>query len=503
MEKLVLLGLDGADWRIINPLIAEGCLPNFKKVVEKGSRSGLESTVPPFTPPAWSSIFSGVNPGKHGIFDFFRVVKGERRFTSSRDMQVPYIWELMEKEKIIAFNIPTCYPPVKTENTIMVCGLGTPGTLSNFTYPNEIKNEIREAIPRYEVFLGAEGQDLDTGSVSDSKKFSEKVMENLKCKKLAAKHLLENKEWDAGFVVFSAPDWMQHFFMNEFSNAERKSDTNIASVYKSIDEFLGYLINKGYNIIIVSDHGFAEVKRKFFVNTYLAKKGLLKSKKLPLFKRVLRKSGISKEFIRTTWPFSGIFNIAVNSKNIARFGSKVIPTEKPRTEDIDHEKSMAFLASSNGPVEVKSEKDVEFVKKVLAESRDDKGPVFKEIYAKNEIYCGKALDAMPHIMLVPRPDVLLKENIGEEIFGEIDPQKDKSGSHDEIGVFAAYGPDFVKKELDNVSVIDITPTILSYYGYSVPDYMDGKMIALFESSNKKSTLKQETKSRIKKLFGKL
>ncbi len=439
MERLVLLGLDGADWRIINPLIAEGCLPNFKKVVDGGSHAKLRSTIPPFTPPAWSSIFTGVNPGKHGIFDFFKVVKGERKFTTSRDIQVPYIWELMEKEKIIAFNIPTCYPPTKTENTIMVCGLGTPGTLSVFTYPDDIKKEIMDAVPGYEVFLGAEGQGLDGGVLSDNKKFSEKVMKNLERKKRAAMHLLERKGWDAAFVVFSAPDWMQHFFMYEFSEAERKSGTNIASVYKSIDEFLGHLIDKKYNIIIVSDHGFAEIKNKFFLNTYLMKKGLLKTKKLPLYKRVLRKLGISKEFIKTTWPFSEIFNIAVNSKNIAKFGSRIIPTEKPKTEDIDHEKTIAFLASSNGPVEVRSEKDVELVKKVLAESR-----MLKGVFSRDDIYRGKALNVMPNIMVVPRPDVLLKENIGSDIVERINPDKDKSGSHDEFGVFAAYGPGFKK-----------------------------------------------------------
>jgi predicted AlkP superfamily phosphohydrolase/phosphomutase len=494
MEKLVLLGLDGADWRIINPLIEEGCLPNFKKVVENGSRSGLRSTIPPFTPPAWSSIFTGVNPGKHGIFDFFRVVEGERKFTSSRDIRVPYIWELMEKEKIIAFNIPTCYPPVKTDNTVMVCGLGTPSPLSRFTYPEKIKEEIMEVIPDYEVFLGVEGQGLDTGVISDRKKFSEKVMKNLKCKKQAAGYLLEKKEWDAAFIVFSAPDWMQHFFMNEFSNAETKSDTNIASVYKSIDEFLGHLINKEYNIIIVSDHGFAEVKTKFFLNTYLKKKGLLKTKKLPLYKRVLRKSGISKEFIRTTWPFTEIFNIVVNSKNIAKFGSRIIPTEKPKTEDIDYEKTVAFLASPNGPVEVKSEKDVELVKNVLVESR-----MLKDVFSKDEIYRGKAMDGIPHMMVVPRPDTLLKENIDSKIVEKIDPDKDKSGSHDEFGVFAACGHDFKKIKLNDVSVMDITPTILSYFSYSIPDYMDGKKIELFESSNMKSTLKQETKVFLRKL----
>jgi len=501
-RKLVLLGLDGADWKILNPLIGEGCLPNFKRVMENGSYARLSSTIPPLTPPAWTSIFTGVNPGKHGIFDFFYIVKGEKKFTTALDVNAPYVWEFMGKEKIIAFNMPFCYPPPKSENIIMISGFGTPSPLSSYTYPKEVKREILKKIPDYEVSLKIQREPLDEDTLLNKKNFSEFVKKNLRCKKETAVYLLENKEWDAAFIVFSATDWIQHFFMHEFFEAERKCSTDIAAVYKSIDEFLGYLIEKKYNILLVSDHGFSEVKKKCYVNTYLKQKGLLKIRKLPLTKNVLRRIGISKEFFMHTWPFSYIAGMMMGS-GIARIGGRFLPTEKPKTEDIDCEESIAFLASSNGAVEIKSDEHAEYVKRVLLDCKDaDEKAVFRDVSHRNEIYKGKFLDKSPGIIVMPRADIVLKETITDKIFEEIDVKTGKTGSHDYYGIFASYGPDIEKKgELPDLPVVDIAPTILSYFGYSTPESIDGKKIELFECPlDLKSTLKHRTKASIRKIL---
>ena len=70
MEKCVIFGIDGADFYLTRQLMDEGELPNLKALAEHGSYNPLLSTIPPLTPQAWSSFACGVNPGKHGIFDF-------------------------------------------------------------------------------------------------------------------------------------------------------------------------------------------------------------------------------------------------------------------------------------------------------------------------------------------------------------------------------------------------------------------------------------------------
>ena len=70
VERVVVVGLDGLDPKRIQSLIDAGKLPNLKRLAETGTFTELGTTLPPISPVAWSSFMTGVNPGKHNIFDF-------------------------------------------------------------------------------------------------------------------------------------------------------------------------------------------------------------------------------------------------------------------------------------------------------------------------------------------------------------------------------------------------------------------------------------------------
>ena len=69
---VIILGLDGLSPELIEPMMAEGKLPNFARLKEMGSYSRLGTTNPPQSPVAWSTFATGRNPGRHGVFDFLR-----------------------------------------------------------------------------------------------------------------------------------------------------------------------------------------------------------------------------------------------------------------------------------------------------------------------------------------------------------------------------------------------------------------------------------------------
>src|SRR3989304_3517354 len=71
-KRVMIIGLDGATFDIISPMVEAGRLPTFSELMIKGTWGNLMSTVPPLTPPAWTSFMTGKNPGKHGIFGFSR-----------------------------------------------------------------------------------------------------------------------------------------------------------------------------------------------------------------------------------------------------------------------------------------------------------------------------------------------------------------------------------------------------------------------------------------------
>src|SRR4029078_4691279 len=82
--KAVVLGLDGATWDLLVPLAERGVMPNLARALEQGRHARLQSSLPPYSSPAWMSISTGKNPGSHGIFDFWEAgLPGERRLVSS------------------------------------------------------------------------------------------------------------------------------------------------------------------------------------------------------------------------------------------------------------------------------------------------------------------------------------------------------------------------------------------------------------------------------------
>ena len=75
-EKVVILGFDGADAKLIEQYIEEGRLPNLKRLRDEGYYAQLKSTHPPQTPVSWASFTTGLNPGRTQIFDFLRRTEG-------------------------------------------------------------------------------------------------------------------------------------------------------------------------------------------------------------------------------------------------------------------------------------------------------------------------------------------------------------------------------------------------------------------------------------------
>ena len=90
IRRAVILGFDGMDPVLSARYIAEGKLPNLAKLRDTGTFKNLRTTNPPISPVAWSTFMTGVNPGKHNIYDFLAV---DRRsylpFLSSAEIKGP------------------------------------------------------------------------------------------------------------------------------------------------------------------------------------------------------------------------------------------------------------------------------------------------------------------------------------------------------------------------------------------------------------------------------
>ena len=113
--KVMVLGLDGATWDILEPLAAEGLLPNLARLRKAGASGELGSVFPPLSPVAWTGVMTGKNSGKHGVFEFLEhdhdPLSG--RVNSSRAIRSDLVWEIAARhgKKTIAGGVPMSYPP--------------------------------------------------------------------------------------------------------------------------------------------------------------------------------------------------------------------------------------------------------------------------------------------------------------------------------------------------------------------------------------------------------
>src|SRR5688500_20003851 len=112
-KPVLLLGLDGVGFPMLEPAFEAGHMPRLKAVLDRGASGVLTSPVPPYTPPGWTSIFTGVNPGKHGIFGFtLGNVQSSKGLVSLDRVTAPAIWNAANAQgvRMGLFNIPMTYP---------------------------------------------------------------------------------------------------------------------------------------------------------------------------------------------------------------------------------------------------------------------------------------------------------------------------------------------------------------------------------------------------------
>jgi predicted AlkP superfamily phosphohydrolase/phosphomutase len=164
IKKVMILGFDGMDTRILEKLLAQGKLPNFQHLKELGDYRPLATSVPPQSPVAWSNFITGMNSGGHGIFDFIHrdpqtmmpylstsKTESAKRTISIGDWILPLsrgkvellrkgksFWEILEEHGIdtTIFMIPANFPPVESKG-YSFSGMGTPdiqGTYGIFSF---------------------------------------------------------------------------------------------------------------------------------------------------------------------------------------------------------------------------------------------------------------------------------------------------------------------------------------------------------------------------------
>ncbi len=290
-NKVLLIGWDAADWKLIWPLIAKGEMPALKKLISRGVYGNMSTMNPPYSPMLWSSVATGKTPDKHGVLGFIELqpnMKGIRPVTTnSRKSRA--IWNILH-HKGLKSNLVGWWPsfPAEPINGVVVSdkfqkvnkdtnkknpivkGTIHPESLVEQLhdlrmFPHEVTEaHILPCIPKAKQI----DQDKDNGLRTFAKILAENTSVHA-----AATNLMRTTEWDFMAVYYDLIDHFCHGFMR-FHPPKLKSisqdkydiykDT-VVSAYKIQDMMLEramQLVDDSTTIIVMSDHGFESGQKR-------------------------------------------------------------------------------------------------------------------------------------------------------------------------------------------------------------------------------------------------
>lgn len=439
--KSILIGIDGAEPSLIEKWSDE--LPNLQKFIF----TKLESTLPPSSAPAWTSIVTGVEPNKHGIYDFF-YFDGKIKLISSLHRRVPAIWNLLDSigRKSIVVNVPVTFPPEKI-NGVMVSGLLTPPK-ANFVLPIEAKKFLKGYKMEH---LLIDDLPIRIASYYQPEKVFNLLISWIDARTKAFINLLKNYEWDFSMLVYRATDLAQHFLDDEY----------VFQIYKKIDDSLGKIMHFKANYFIVSDHGFCKIKKNIYVNNLLYEKGYIK-----LIKK--------KKTLKTGKKIARLLNLLPRKFTYIPFVKKILFSIAMKENLIDFNNSKAFCLSSSSRAVLVRKNIKEEVINLLKE--------IKEILEIKELPYDYAKE-WDYLVIDLKDGYFIMDLLNfEKILAE--PEKFHfKREHAKHGIFMAYGNEFKEIE-EKANVIDVLPTIFHSMKLPIPLHIDGKVLDVFKKEEK-------------------
>jgi predicted AlkP superfamily phosphohydrolase/phosphomutase len=285
-NKVLIIGLDGASWNVLNPMIESGYMSFLQDFIKNGKSGILKSTEPPITPTAWTSFMTGLPPEVHKIMGFRNFYMKDRklqtRILSASSVSAERIWDILSKNnrRICLLNIPFTYPPFPV-NGILISGFPVPSVNCAFTYPENFKNELFQMIPDFQVMQ------IDIDAIQKNIKKIEDVValwnKSIYQKSELALALLKKEPWDVFMIHFQETDLLQHYLWHYIDKNHSEHNPydfpKVAQFYLKLDNELSKVITdakgRGFAILLLSDHGFQTCNCRFKANNWLFQKGYL------------------------------------------------------------------------------------------------------------------------------------------------------------------------------------------------------------------------------------
>jgi len=458
MKRAALIGLDGMSWGILEKLFQWGVMPNLEELTEKSMKGTLRSTIPPESAPAWTSIATGVNPGKHGIFGFTKPTGNfnDSEILNSQDVKYLRIHEMIASQngKSVCVNQLLTYPIKKIDGASVITDWLSP----------EIKwsSEIDEYAKNYRgPTLGVPQPLLRKDWDAEYDEMSTRVD--------TVNKLLTDTNWDLFWAIYSEPDHIFH----RYHDMVMKQDRKVMTLFSKIDETFAVIKNLADLLFVVSDHGFMMANYGVYLNTYLQELGLAVGGSKRNISNIACQRQVDESRLQFHLPRNLYTHLSKLPASIESFLFKIykqllrLNVKARLMTNVDWKGSQVFAHGFGIYV-----KEGALIDEVVFKLKN--AEFIGGIWKKEEIYNGKQLDDLPDLVIVPnfegsfalRGDVIAPKTVVRREFS----------SHHPDGIIVIYNCNLEESWIKRVEVYDIVPTILRFLNLEIPKDTDGKII---------------------------
>ncbi len=498
--RLLVVGLDAGCRPILEPLFEADEIPTLERLFETGTSGPLESQIPPWTASAWPSMYTGKNPGKHGVYDFLSFEGYDWDVVNASHVRERPVWELLSEHGLtsVVVNLPVTHPPREFDGAL-IPGMTAPENPP--CHPTGILEDIEMACGDYHVYPQS------TDAPAQSIEGYERTIES---RGAAFRYLCRRMQPEFGFLQFQITDSVFH---------ERPGDKEaIEAVYRAVDRQLAETIEETdpEHVLIVSDHGMGKVTgTEFRVNEFLRERDRLEVQSggegMPDWSTTWRKDLLEGEdaseheesVLEKGMNVAAKFGITTQrvANTLDRVGlkepiGKRVPNDMIRaaSEQVDFSESEAYVRSKselgvrinlegrepNGQVPESAYEAVrdELIDELSDVRTPDGEPMFDVVAPREAYFDGPHVDRAPDIVTVPADfDNAISADVGTSQFGEpMEPW-----NHKQTGIVAAAGSEFDETvPIEGATIFDVAPTICALFDVPIDAEMDGTTLPVIE-----------------------
>jgi predicted AlkP superfamily phosphohydrolase/phosphomutase len=512
----LLVGLDGASLELVRQFGASE-LPQLHAAMARGVYAASRSVLPPATLPNWTTLLTGYNPGRHGVFDFTLRTGYRVQFTAGSVRSTPtLVAELDRLGQVCAcLFFPGTFPHERLQHGSYVSGWDAPVAFeadASFVWPRAL---YREIVQRFGPERFDDVDQFDVAAPGWHAQLPAALCKRIERRVELARWLLARQRHDLFAIYFGESDTAAHHLWSLHDPASPRRPKRVSAqeqagllrVYRALDAAVGALLSAaggdGVELTVVSDHGSGGASDKvLYLNRVLEAAGLLRFMPRTAAHWALRAAKdaaltrlgprLRERLFRG---FGAYLPGLIESR--ARFAALDMPHTRVFSDELNYFPALHFNLRGREPEGTVDPAEIPAVRAQLEAALyalrdpDSGAPVVARVHAREELFHGPQLARAPDLLLELALDGDYSYNLmpsagapaGSGVFRHLDAAeflgrngRSLAGAHRDRGLFIACGPRVRALGQIDAAIADVSATLLARMNVQGPADLDGRIL---------------------------